>query len=189
MEKNGDHCDFTIVAYHGGFFAEGSSDQSDYENYAEKLEAKMQDPIQLYKNSESQGYRAVRQSHNIDMFILGHDHSDIYSNQQFKNADGKDTLVVNGAKKDLTKSVFEVTKDENTGNRKISLKESQNLHFSDYGSDPNMKSKIQPYAESLTRLYNSKACDIRGNWNFANTPNEFYVQQTDIADMVNRAQL
>lgn len=188
MEKNGDICDFTIVSYHGGFFAEGSTSASDFENFEEKLEKKINDPVELYKNTESQGYRALRQSKGIDMFILGHDHTDIYSNHQYKNAEGKDVLVVNGAKKYMTESVFELVKDSDSSKPKIKLVESKNVQFSTCGEDSNLRNKIRPYVDSTNRLLSKDIVQLSDSWDLTKKSDDCFVQQTDMTDLINRAQ-
>lgn len=189
MIANGDNCDFTIVSYHGGFFPDSPEKESLLDNYEEKLEKKLNEPVELFKNSESQGYRAVRNSSGIDMFILGHDHVNVYSNKQFKNADGMDVLVVNGAKKDLTQSVFEVVKKDGLQKPEIKLVDSENCEFSKYEADSNLKNKIRPYAESVSRVLDVNVARVRGNWGMDNNTDDSYFRQTDSVDLINRAQI
>lgn len=188
MAAKGENCDFTIVMYHSGFFGEGSTQSSDFENYEQKLEAKLNDPISIYHNSESQGYRAVRNSKGIDMFVLGHDHQKLYSNTSYKNADGKDVLVVNGAKEDITKTVFKVENND-FGKPKISLDTSENVPFSNFVTDFHLKSILQPYAEEVECFLNQKISTFYGNWDFDKENKEQIIRQTDSIDLVNRAQI
>lgn len=188
MIENGDKCDFTIVTYHGGFFSEGTSNGLGFEDSLKQLEQNLNTPIDLYNNSEGQGYRAVRNSKGIDMFVLGHDHLDVYSNKTFKNADGNDVLVVNGAKKYLTESVFEVVKDNN-GNKKIQKINSQNKEFSCWPSDILLKSKIQPYVDSTSKWLDTKIGKFAGNWDFDDEDGKTFTEQTDSVDLIGRSQL
>ena len=70
-------CEFIIVSYHGGL---GAADK----------------PLVYRVNSDQQGMRLIKETEGINMVIMGHDHYSGYSGNVYRDAAGKDVLVVNG---------------------------------------------------------------------------------------------
>lgn len=184
------NADFTIVAYHSGLFVKDTSKypKTDYEKI---LDEEIKQPLEFGINTEQQSYRVLRNTTGINMMITGHDHSDLYSNKQFKNANGEDVLVVNGACKSLTQSIYNVNWD-NTGKPKFSLNKSENLPFSDFNIDDDLKEKIKPYADKTQQHLDQTIGKIGEDWNKEKGElgsKDYYLKQTDEMDLINRAQI
>ena len=158
-------CDFIIVSYHSGL---GSADGD----------------LVFGVNTENQISRIVANCSGIDMIIAGHDHSTGYSNTKLTDKDGKEVLVVNGGGTQLTQSVFTAT--VNGDKIDVSLKESRNLALKDYAADTALKEKIAPYAELASAYVNKAAGKAVGDWD---SKRNFYLEQTDTMDLINRAQI
>jgi 2',3'-cyclic-nucleotide 2'-phosphodiesterase/3'-nucleotidase len=85
-------CDFIIVSYHSGLGTTSGD-------------------LVFGENTENQVMRMISETNGVDMVIAGHDHSSSYSNNNYKNKDGKDVLVVNGGGTQLTQSVWTASVD------------------------------------------------------------------------------
>ncbi len=156
--------DFVIVAFHSG------------------LGAKTADEDLVYgTNTENQVYSMIAGTSGIDMVIAGHDHSEGYSNNTYKNADGEDVLVVNGGGNSLTTSVFTVAADGT-----ISLKSSANNKLSNYAADAGLKAIVSPYAAKAEEYVNNTCGTAIGTWN---TTTKYYLEQSDTMDLIGRAQM
>ena len=156
--------DFVIVAFHSGLGAAVSDEDLTYG-----------------VNTENQVYSMIAGTTGIDMVIAGHDHSESYSNKSYKNAEGKDVLVVNGGGNSLTTSVFTIAADGT-----ISLKSSVNNKLSNYAADAGLKALIQPYADAANEYVSNTAGVAVGDWN---TTTKFYLEQSDTMDLIGRAQM
>lgn len=159
MEADNVHPDFTILAFHSGLFSESYKPDASTD-YEAKLDKEIQTPLVYGKNTESQAYRAVRNTNGIDMVIAGHDHVGDYSGLFFKNVEGKEILIVNGSCTNLTKSVFNVTKNQSSGKYDITCEGSEDLPFADFKEDADLKSKIKPYADEAEQFLNQKVGKI-----------------------------
>ena len=133
------------------------------------------------ENTENQVYSMVAGTTGIDMVIAGHDHSSSYSGNTYKNANGEDVLVVNGAGNNLTASVFTIDAEGN-----ISLKEHKDLKLSNYAADADLKALIQPYADAASEYVNNTCGTAIGDWNYVT---KFYLQQSDTMDLIGRSQM
>ncbi|MGC8000774.1 hypothetical protein, partial [Salmonella enterica] len=80
-----DGCEIIIVAYHGGL---GKADEE----------------LVFGINSEDQGMRIIQNTEGIDLLILGHDHSNVYSCTAAKDKVGREVPVVNGGGQELTRT-------------------------------------------------------------------------------------
>ena len=156
--------DFLIVAFHSGL-GNGSADEN----------------LIYGTNTENQVLSMIQGTTGIDMVIAGHDHNSSYTGKSYKNANGEDVLVVNGAGNDLTVSVFTVN-----GDGTFSLKSSKNDALKNYKADTALKALIQPYADAAIAYVEKVAGVAVGNWN--NTT-KFYLQQSDTMDLIGRAQM
>lgn len=159
MEAANVHPDFTILAFHSGLFAESFKPNEDID-YEAKLDKETLDPLVYGKNTESQAYRAVRSTRGIDMIIAGHDHVADYSGMYCRNVDGREILIVNGACNNLTKSIFNVSKDQSTGKLDIVCVSTEDMPFSDFKEDADLKAKIKPYADEAEQYLNRKVGKI-----------------------------
>ncbi len=156
--------DFVIVAFHSG------------------LGSKTADEDLVYgTNTENQVYSMIAGTTGIDMVIAGHDHSEGYSNNTYKNADGEDVLVVNGGGNSLTTSVFTIAADGT-----ISLKSSVNSKLSNYSADAGLKALLQDYADAASAYVNNTCGTAIGDWNYTT---KFYLEQSDTMDLIGRAQM
>ena len=163
MRKDG--CDFIVVVYHGGA---GSAEGE----------------LVYGKNSADQAARMIAETEGIDMVIAGHDHSAGYSNTLMKNKNGQDVLIVNGGGSQMTKSVFALAA-EDSGFR-VTLRSSENLVLSGFGSDEALKAKIAPYAAVALENVRLPAGKCVGEWD---TETSFYLRQSDSIDLIQAAQI
>lgn len=156
--------DFMIVAFHSGLGAAVADEDLTYG-----------------VNTENQVYSMIAGTTGIDMVIAGHDHSEGYSNNTYKNADGEEVLVVNGGGNSLTTSVFTIAADGT-----ISLKSSVNNKLSNYAADTGLKTLLQDYADAASEYVNNTCGVAVGDWN---TTTRFYLEQSDTMDLIGRAQM
>lgn len=160
-------CDFVIVSYHSGL---GDTEGE----------------LVFGTNTENQVARMIAQTTDVDVVVAGHDHSSAYSNTYLKNKDNKDVLVVNGGGSELTKTVFQVTYDKETG-FSIGVKEAGNVNLKSYKDDEQLAELIKPAVDKATEYVNQECGIIKeGNWS---TSSDFYFEQTDTMDLINRAQM
>ncbi len=157
--------DFIVVAYHSGL-GDGAAPED----------------IVFGKNSENQILSMIKNTEGIDMVIAGHDHSSGYSGSTYKDQGGNDVIVVNGAGNNLTCTTFGID-----ASGSIYLKKHEDLPLKNYAADAALKEKIKPYAE-LASEYVNQVCGtiLPGTWSKSTN---FYLQQTDTMDFVNRAQI
>ncbi len=156
--------DFVIVALHSG------------------LGSAVADEDLVYGvNTENQVLSMISGTTGIDMVIAGHDHSSSYTGKSYKNANGEDVLVVNGAGNDLTTSVFTVN-----GDGTFTLKSTKNDALKNYKADAELKALIQPYADAAIAYVEKVAGVAVGEWN---TVSKFYLEQSDTMDLIGRAQM
>ena len=156
--------DFLIVTFHSGL-GDGSADEN----------------LIYGTNTENQILSMISGTTGIDMVIAGHDHNSSYTGKTYKNANGEDVLVVNGAGNDLTVSVFTVN-----GDGTFTLKTTKNDALKNYKADTELKALIQPYADAAI-AYVENVCGVAtGNWNKVT---KFYLQQSDTMDLIGRAQM
>ena len=160
-------CDFIVVSYHAGLgTAEGD--------------------LVFEVNTENQVARMISETEGVDIVVAGHDHSTNYSNTYIKNKNNEDVLVVNGGGSTLTNTVFEVKYDEKNG-FSIGVKSSENLDLSTYQDDTGLAELMKPAVEEATKYVNQQYGTIKeGNWT---TSTNFYLEQTDTMDLINRAQM
>lgn len=166
-QMKADGCDFIIASYHTGLGSYSASEE-----------------LKFAVNTENQGLRVVQKTTGIDMLITGHDHSTAYSNASYKNADGKDVKVVNAGGTDLTKTVFTATKTDTDFT--VSVNSSENVILSGYAKDTVLEAMVKPYADAASAYVNQPCGTINGNWD---TKTNYYLEQTDTMDLINRAQI
>ena len=159
-------CEFIVVSYHGGI---GETDE----------------PLVFGANSENQGKRIAEEAEDIDMLILGHDHSSVYSSTFLTGPSGKQILVVNGGSQQLTKSVFRFSEDE-SGALQWELLSSENLVLGNFDVDSALKEKVQPYAEKAAIEVDAPIGIAGGDWDQSN---DFYTFQTDSMDLISAAMM
>ena len=154
-------CEFIIVSYHSGL---GAADK----------------PLVYRVNSDQQGMRLIKETEGINMVIMGHDHYSGYSGNVYRDAAGKDVLVVNGGGQQLTQTVFRFREDAE-GALTWELLESRNLHPGDYEPDPALKEKVAPYAELATEAVTKPIGKAAGEWDGST---ECFIRQTDNLDLI-----
>ena len=159
-------CEFIIASCHSGF---GSADNA----------------VTFGVNSQDQGLRLIRETDEIALLILGHDHSAAYSNTCEANAAGESVLVVNGGGLELTKSVFRFS--ENAAGALVwTIVSSENLTLADFEADEALRSELRPYAciaEAEVILPAGKAA---GDWDLNDN---YYTEQTHTVDLISAAQM
>ena len=156
--------DFVIVAFHSGLGTAYADEELEYG-----------------VNTENQVYSMIAGTTGIDMVVAGHDHSESYSNNTYKNADGEDVLVVNAGGNSLTTSVFGIDAEGN-----ITLTSSVNNKLSNYAPDAGLKALLQPYADAASEYVNNTCGTAIGDWNHVT---KFYLEQSDTMDLIGRAQM
>ncbi len=160
-------CDFIIVSYHAG---KGDKDKE----------------LVFGTNTEDQVERMISETTDVDVVVAGHDHKTNYSNTYIRNREGKNVLVVNGGGTQLTKTVFQVTYDKATG-FSIGVKNTENVELSKYEDDKALANLIKPAVDKATKYVNQECGVIKeGDWT---TSSDFYLEQTDTMDLINRAQM
>ena len=159
-------CDFIILSYHSGM---GS----------------ISGDLTFGVNTESQIARVIANTDGVDMVIAGHDHSTGYTNNTYKNASNEDVLVVNGGGNQLTESVFTATLNDDDS-ISVTLKNSRNVSLSSYDNDATLKNLIAPYAAAASDYVNQDVGTLTGSWD---SVTNFYLQQSDTIDLINRAQI
>lgn len=164
-------CNFIIVSYHAGL---GTKEGE----------------LVFEKNTEDQVARMISETENVDVVVAGHDHSTSYSNTSVKDKNGKNVLVVNGGGSTLTNTVFQVTYDENkveNNGFSIEVKSSVNDNLSSYEDDQELAALLKPAVDKANKYINQQCGTIKaGDWT---TSTNFYLEQTDTMDLVNRAQI
>lgn len=161
--------DYIIVSYHSGI---GS--------YTE-------DDLKFGINTENQASRILANTKGmVDMMILGHDHSNSYSNNYYQDGSGKNVLVVNGGGTDLTKTVLEAT-EKADGSFDVSIKNTQNVELKNYEVDKTLEGMMKDYADNAIEYVNTPCGKIAdAGWD---KKTGFYVEQTDTMDLINRSQI
>ncbi len=164
MTKEG--CEFIIVSYHGGMGdAEGE--------------------LKALVNTDHQGKRLAEEAEGIGLLITGHDHFSGYSNTTVTGPDGKEVPVVNGGGTDMTKCVFRFSEDSD-GSLAWELTSSENLQLSEYEPDAELKTALQPYADSTEEEVSKPVGTAEGSWD---NNSDYYTSQTDTMSFVARAML
>lgn len=155
MDVADEHCDFVIVSMHNGFFYEDEMKGAAFNRVSQQLiDDRLNEPLVIGDNTEAQAYRTIKNTTGIDMFICGHDQSDSYSNMTFPNADNsKDVLVVNGASKAVTKSIFRAKYNANEHHYDVSLVDSENLNLKNFEPDSVLRSRVAPYVQASINGY------------------------------------
>lgn len=161
-----DGCEIIIVAYHGGM---GKADEA----------------LVFGINSEDQGMRIIQNTEGIDLLILGHDHSNVYSCTTAMDKVGREVPVVNGGGQELTKTVFRLAEDAH-GGLICALAETVNLSLANFQPDPDLQEKIRPYAELADAALDLPVGELTGEWDGSEA---FYTDQSDAIDLVNAAMM
>ena len=154
-------CDFIAVVFHSGL---GEADGE----------------LTFSVNTENQVRRVIAKNSDIDLMVAGHDHYSGYSGNYYKDKNGKDVLVVNGGGRELTKTVFTVTKDA------ITVKSTENINLRNYKSDTSLLEKIKPYADLASEYVNAVAGQAVGTWD---SETNYYLKQSNTMDLIQTAQM
>ena len=154
-------CEFIIVSYHAALGNDS-------------------DELEFGVNSENQGLRLLESTGDIDLLILGHDHSSGYSNDLFPDKDGNDVLVVNAGGKDATNTVFRFSENAE-GGLAYEIVSSENVDLTGYTADPELQELIRPYADSAETYVNEPIGNATGPWD--ELPASF-IRQTNTVDVV-----
>ncbi len=162
MKEEG--CECIIVAYHAGL---GSMDEE----------------LELGANSEDQGLRVIKETEDIDVMVLGHDHSTGYANTWEKDKAGNEVLVVNAGGQELSKTVFRFTEGAD-GVLAFEITGSENLKLGDLEADEELAAKIAPYVKIAEEEVNTPIGKVEGEWDGSD---EYYSRQTDTMDIINAA--
>ena len=159
MKEEG--CEFITVCYHGGL----GNDEGE---------------LVFGNNTNHQGLRLVQETSGIGLVIIGHDHSNQYSNTYYRNAEDEDILLVNGGGQDLTRSIVRF-KEGTDGELKWEIAGSENLKLDYFAADEELQEMISPYAEDTKVMVNEPIGTLLGSWD---GNQNFYTEQTDTMDIV-----
>ena len=159
-------CEFIIASCHSGL---GSADGV----------------VTFGVNSQHQGLRLIRETDNIALLILGHDHSAAYSNTCEANAAGESVLVVNGGGHELTKSIFRFSENA-SGALVWTIVGTENLTLGDFETDEALRSELQPYADIAEAEVTLPAGKAAGDWDLSDN---YFTEQTDTVDLISAAQM
>ena len=159
-------CEFIIASCHSGL---GSADGA----------------VTFGVNSQHQGLRLIRETDNIALLILGHDHTAAYSNTCEVNAAGESVLVVNGGGQELTKSVFRFSENA-SGALVWTIVGTENLTLADFETDEVLRSELQPYADIAEAEVTLPAGKAAGDWDLNDN---YFTEQTDTVDLISAAQM
>ena len=161
-----DQCEMIIVAYHGGL---GTADE----------------PLVFGINSENQGQRIIKGTENIDLLILGHDHSTGYSNTFATDTAGRKVPIVNGGGQELTKTVFHLTEDQD-GGLVCELVDTENVVLFNSQPDADLEEKIRPYAEEADAKMDLPVGTLTGTWDGVE---DLFTRQSNAMDLVSAASM
>lgn len=162
-------CDFVVVSYHSGLGSGGNGE------------------LTFGTNTENQALRIIQNTTGIDMMITGHDHSDSYTNNKYQNSNGEDVVVVNAGGTDLTKTEITAT-EQADGSVTFSIADQTgNVDVTKYAADETLKNLVAPYATDAS-VYVNQSCGTIKDAGWDSKVN-FYLEQTDTMDLVNRAQM
>ena len=157
-------CEFIIVSYHSGL---GNEDK----------------PLAFGENTTNQGLRLIHGTRDIDLLILGHDHTSGYSNNYYPNALGRNILVVNGGGQQLTKTIIRF-RENSAGELVWNLTDSSNVDLGSYEPDSELETLIAPYAALASDVVNTPFGTASGIWDGST---DYYTRQTNTADLVSAA--
>ena len=160
-EMRRDGCEMIIVACHCGL---GDVDL----------------PLTFGINSEDQGMRILRENRDIDLLVLGHDHSTAYANALVTDGAGKEVPVVNGGGQSMTKTVFRLTEDD-AGHLVCALVDSRNLDLGEWEPDAALQEMIRPCAEPTDEALALPVGTLTGEWDGSR---EFQLRQSDTMDLI-----
>lgn len=141
---------------------------------------------------ESQIVPGAQKSHNIDLFIYGHDHAQHI--EKVKDADGKEVYIVNGGGTSVTKNVFTVNFDKNNKVTDYTVS-AELLELKDYSDDKALKSEMKKYYDEALNYYSKPIGTFSSGWNkYRNqlknkNNNDLVTQQTEINNFVHKVQL
>ncbi|MEG2441570.1 MAG: 5'-nucleotidase C-terminal domain-containing protein, partial [Acetivibrio sp.] len=168
-------CDYIITSYHSGL---GTADGE----------------LKFGVNTENQILRVIANTTGIDMIIAGHDHSSSYSDKEYEGKDGKKIRVVNGGGNGLTKTELQVTATgagqfdvKTIGGTNIDLGKKDGTGEL-YANDAELEKLVQPFASGAA-LYVNQVCGTVNDAGWDNSKTAYYLEQTDVMDLVNRAQI
>ena len=159
-------CEFIVVAYHGGL--------GDDEGEPEYL-----------VNTDNQGLRLLHGTGEIDLLVLGHDHTSSYSNTLVTDGAGREVPIVNGGSVDLTKTVFRFTEDASGALSWVML-DSVNLELGQWEKDSKLEELIAPYAAQAEVEVDAPLGTLAGEWD---ENSNAVVEQTDTMDLVGAAMM
>lgn len=144
------------------------------------------------RDLESQAYIAATKSHDVDLFICGHDHR--ASVETVKNADGKEIYLIDGGGTHLTKNVFAVTFDEN-GKVKDFTVTGNNIALKDVKDDQTLAEKLQPWYDETFAWASAPLGKFDNGWDAYKSEtegknnNDILYSQTQVSNLVHKAQI
>ena len=144
------------------------------------------------RDLESQAYIAATKSHDVDLFICGHDHR--ASVETVKNADGKEIYLVNGGGTHLTENVFTVSFDEN-GKVKDFTVTANNIALKDVKDDTALAEQLQPWYDETFAWASAPLGKFDNGWDAYKSEtegknnNDILYSQTQVSNLVHKAQI
>lgn len=141
---------------------------------------------------ESQIVSGAQKSHDIDLFIYGHDHAQ--NIEKLKNADGKDVYIVNGGGTSVTKNVFTVKFDKNNKVSDYTVS-AELLELKNYRDDKALKTEMNKWYEEAFNYYSKPIGTFTSGGNkyknqlINKNNNDLVLEQTEINNFVHKVQL
>ena len=171
--RDNDLADIIVVSAHSG---KGTDDGVESENFL----------------LESQAVAAAKASHNVDLFIYGHDHT--ANVEVVQDADGKDLYMVNGGGTGVTKTVFSVAFDEE-GKYAGYTVDSTMLPLAYYQPDEALAETMQPWYDETYAWASAPLGTFDGGWTAlteqsqGKTNTDLVLTQTALLDFVHKGQI
>ena len=144
------------------------------------------------RDLESQSYIAATKSHDVDLFICGHDHR--ASVETVKIADGKEIYLVNGGGTHLTENVFTVSFDEN-GKVKDFTVTANNIALKDVKDDTALAEQLQPWYDETFAWASAPLGKFDNGWDAYKSEtegknnNDILYSQTQVSNLIHKAQI
>ena len=135
---------------------------------------------------------AAKASHNVDLFIYGHDHT--ANVEVVQDADGKDLYMVNGGGTGVTKTVFSVAFDEE-GKYAGYTVDSTMLPLAYYQPDEALAETMQPWYDETYAWASAPLGTFDGGWTAlteqsqGKTNTDLVLTQTALLDFVHKGQI
>lgn len=142
---------------------------------------------------ESQVVSGVQGSHGVDLVIYGHDHT--ANIETLTDADGKAVPIVNGGGTHVTKTVFDLTFDEDGAFAGFTIRQNANLALASYAGDETLAKALQPWYDDTYAWASEPLGTFDKGWSDltaeaeGKTNDDMVLSQTHLLDFVHKGQI